>query len=307
VSNTTFTKARIAVMINFDHCMHTYVAVLLRNVLSSSGSGSFIISMVNVPFDSQKIKDKAADVVRQKYDCVVTIGDIISFAAKQVFDEHGGFPQLFLGVQEPLELSGGYSSGIALPQKNVLAPLQKCMRFAPFRRKILLPYVRMQETSFIDRQVRECKVYAGKNAEISLHVAEIESPQLLIPFLNDHKNRFDSVLILEGCASESEVKALAEWCWRHEVVLCAPQAPAIGLGAASAYGNSLDMLIAPTVAMIELFCLEGLGFGQQPLVTKEEERRFIINKDMLRRIGLQKHEVDHFCNHDDVEVVCEQV
>jgi ABC-type uncharacterized transport system substrate-binding protein len=305
-------EVRIAVMLSFNGIFHTSIAIELKNLIKQHSSSQISAAMINVGWNAETISRMTHDVMSQKYDLIVTIGAQCSKYVKKTLDEYGGHPMIFIGAADPVELGlvasleepGGFCSGVNRMAASHDAVISRLAPTLLFRKRLLLLYSDIAPNALaLQKQVATIKKYVYAQKGSSITSVTIGSPSDALDVLEEHKGRFDTVLLLEGCPSEQSIDVISQWCWEEEVLLCASGYSALQHGAACTYGGNTMPYAEEAFSMIQQFCFSGIAPGTVPVQCIPDNRIFRVNTTVLQSIGLRAQEIAMVCDQDGIEVL----
>jgi ABC-type uncharacterized transport system substrate-binding protein len=301
-------RLRVAIVLCFNGVFHKSVSRPLLDIISVQSAGDMSAILVHVSPNQESAHRAAKKLLTDEFDVIVAVGNRCATYIKEVIDYAGGHPFLFLGASNPvalglvdsLENPGGYCSGVNRVPVKPLAAIEKLIALAPFRKCLLLPYTPWAAAGALEKQVEAIQLFVASRSSMKVIAVPINESEDAVKAFHDHEGQFDMALILEGCAAERATVELARWCWKKDVVLCAPGIQALDEGAACAFGGDFTPYAEEAFAMIQRFWMQKIPFGQQPVQMIPDNRRFGVNIDVLRRVGLQEHEIEALCDQPDI-------
>ncbi|MDQ5940576.1 MAG: putative tryptophan/tyrosine transport system substrate-binding protein [Candidatus Dependentiae bacterium] len=213
-------KCRVAILILHGRPYHLAMRKLLFTQFDAGVPDLYQPSFIPLMQDKEGIKHRVRElIIKDTYDVIMTVGEACSFAAKEVVEEIGGHPMIFLGVRDPvgrglitcLDKPGFTITGITRAEPSAETIATHISKFAPEIQNVLIPYTEAIN-GLPPTKIAEIKQL------LSLHHINV----LTTPIRTDEKsaweklesylNKVQMVFFLEGCYSNLFQDRMADLC-----------------------------------------------------------------------------------------------
>jgi len=303
---------RVAVLTIQGRPYHVTLRKMLHHHFQAGIPECFYPSFYTLFSDKESIKAAIRSLIHSgKCDSIIAVGESISLHAKEVVNEMGGFPMLFIGVRDPVKLGlvsslsypGGSVTGAIKENEHPLSLAQHLMKLHPVVRKVFIPYMRQSRS--LHERVAVIKEYAGSNGLCVVDVPIEEDAAATMKTIEKYSSLVDGILLPEGCYSNILQDAVARLCWEKSIVFFGSGPTAIRSGAACAFGCDINQLAEAAYQQLCSFALNGVPYGMMPVAVLPNDRKFMVNIDMFRRIGFPLEALEQLCREPETEVVRE--
>lgn len=287
-------KCHVTILMLRDWPFHTKMVALLIDHINTGVQGVYEPFIVRVDHNEAVIQDFVRQAIfKHKADIIITIGALCSKAAKVVVDTiYSGKPVIFMGVREPLQLKLVKSlekpeaslTGVVREAPSALTVAHYFSYFAPFVSTVLIPY--LESDAYLYNQAVHIKQYLSANGiavQLASVPADLDQLQVII---HSYAALVQGVILLEGCYTNAVQEQLAYWCWENKIILCGSGPHAMQNGVACALSGDFGPIVAAVYDQLRLFWEYQKPIKDIPVRVLRNNEQFLINVDMLLRVGV---------------------
>jgi len=306
--NAPLKQCRVAILMIDKRPFHEVMANFLFDEINVGDTSLYTASICSMMPNKDSIRYVVSSLLEQnKADVFITIGETCSVVTKQVLDEQGGHPMIFVGVRDPVGLKlinsldrpGFCLSGIIREPAPILTVAEYFAPLYPAVRNVLIPY--SQDDAYLLNQAREMKRYFSTVGINALIVAVDSDPRSVMEVISDNISRVQGLIVLEACHSSGLQEEIAFLCWEKCVVFCGSGSYAIDAGAACALGGSLRWIAEEAYKMLRQHWEEHQSLGFVPVRILPDNQEFCVNVDMMRRLDAPIDAIERICNQPKVK------
>lgn len=308
---TEVTKHRVAVLTLHGRPYHATMRRLLHYNFQAGMPDVYQPSFLTMILDKAAIKAKVRQLIQiDRFDSIMAVGEVCALYAKEVIDEVGGHPMIFIGVRDPvgqglvqsLDRPGFTVTGVVREDAHDITLVSHIAKLYPSVRNVLVPYLpaagRLEEKAFMFKRYLST---FGKNVFL---VPITEQRESVLGTVAQYCNgKAECVVFLEGCYSNAFQAEVAELCWEKFVVFVGSGMSAIDVGASCSFASDLSHLASSAYGKLRDFAESGMPLGTMAVSVLPDDREFIANTDALRRIDFPKEELGKLCSHKDTKVM----
>ncbi len=301
-------QCRVAILMIDQRPFHEVMANYLLDEINVGNNELYRASICSMNSSKESIRHVVhALLAKNKADVFITIGDTCSLVTKEVLDERGGHPTIFVGVRNPvgaglvnsLERPGFCLSGVIREPAPTLAVAEYFAPLYPAVQSVLIPYTFDDEFLFV--QAREIQRYL---ASIGMHVFIVpikRDAASVFSTINEYASRIQGLMILEGCFSSGYQEELAYVCWEKCIVLCGNGSYALEAGVACGMSGGMRLMAEEVIKMLRAYWQDQISLGTMPVVSLPDNQEFFGNVDVLRRINIPTEVIERLCSQPNVK------
>lgn len=304
-------ECRVGIILDLDVPEQKTVALALRAASSLQAD----MEIEFIPLDTQctesAVRTQVLYALDRGYEVLVASGGAFAELVAKVLREMGGHPYLFLSVRDPvkrgivqsLENPGNHTTGVIREPLANTVVIQKLLPLVKKRKGLLIPYSPAAEAGHMAQQIIDIKRYLAEHTTVNVLAVEISNADDAMIAFEKHLGRYDTALILEGLPVTRAAHELSKFCWDNDIVLCGYGLRFLEAGAACTMGGEGAPYADAAFSMIKRFWFDQENLGTMPVVTIRCNQRFIVNVDMLRRVGMTTDDILEFTDQVGVEVI----
>jgi len=303
-------QCRVAILMIEKRPYHVAMAnYLYERINPASTEQAYRVVIFRVEEDKQSIHETASSIfANNKCDVLISIGEKCSVITKEILDQNGGHPTVFVGVRDPLgaglvnslERPGFCLSGVVRESPPILAVAENFALLHPSVQRVLLPY--FAGDAFLSKQAALTKNYL-ESCGMQVFAEPIEEdPKKLLDLINSYKERIQGLIFLEGCYSNVLQEEVAFLCWKYCIAFCAGGVFGIDFGAACSYVGDLGFAASEAFKLIEKHWEEQIPLGTMPVACLPNVNYFAINIDIMRSINIPTEVINKFKEKSAVKV-----
>jgi putative ABC transport system substrate-binding protein len=259
----------------------------------------------------EEVKNRMRQLFLDKCDVFMPIGEFCTLALKEVLDELGGHPTIFIGVFDPignrLAQSLGKPEGCMTGVHRELLSATKITKglsyLYPLINNVLIPYTPTGAAGLLARQVIDLKKELSAVGMQVFTVPIDRSQESLFNGLNKYCGRIDSVLLLEGCVSNKFQTHVAYYCWKNELLLCGSGTYAIDQGAACAFSGEIKECVIAAYQALRSYHEKNTPISTIPINVIKDNQEFCVNIDILRKINFSPQKIEELKNNPHIKVI----
>ena len=303
-------QCRVAILMIEKRPFHVAMANHLYDRINpSSTEEAYRVLFFRTEENRKSIYDTAVSILaNNKCDVLISIGDNCSVITKEVLDQIGGHPTVFVGVRDPLALGlvdslerpGFCLSGVVRESPPLLAVAENFSLLYPAVQNVLLPY--FAGDSFLVRQVAATKEYLESRGMKVFDEPIEENSDKLLNLVESYQSRIQGLIFLEGCYSNVLQDEMAFFCWKYCIAFCAGGNAGIDAGASCSYVGYLGHAASEAFRLVVQHWEEQVPLGLLPVISLASINRFAINVDIMRSINIPTEVINRFKDQPEVEV-----
>ncbi len=310
---TTVTENRVGILMINEQPVHSELAQqLLDLILDGEAAGIYEAQVFHAPNTKREdIMAKVQAIAEKKeVDTLFVIGEASSVPAVEEAKKHG-LHVIFLAVRDPikqgliesLEKPGGFASGVLIEDAPIekLAALLKYLQ--PTVKSLLIPYHTPSKTTELKNRALKLAEILGEEGMTVYTVPIIRCKEAVLTTIKEHLPHIDAFLIMDGCYSAILQREIAYLFWDVCKLAIGCNIASISSGMAISYNGSISPLAVEGFKILRKFREEGIPLGEIPVTIVPDNREFIVNIDMLRRIGFPDEALEKLCSAPNIKVV----
>jgi ABC-type uncharacterized transport system substrate-binding protein len=287
-------KCRITILMLRDVPLHTTIVALLIDRINSGVQGIYEPFIVRVDHNPAIIKDFIHQAIfKQKTDIIITVGELCATTARMVINDMViGKPVLFLDVRDPLGLElvssverpGESFTGVVREDLPALVIAHYYSFFIPFLDTVLIPYT--ENDIYLLAKANDIKKCLNAR-NIKTHLIALPANSNGIESaLQGYTDKVQGLILFDSCFIHALQEQFAYWCWKNEIIFFGTGPDVIAAGAACAVRNDYESLINAAYEQLRLFWEYKTPVSEIPVKVLNAEEEFLINIDILLRIGM---------------------
>jgi glycosyltransferase involved in cell wall biosynthesis len=203
-----------------------------------------------------------------------------------------GKPVLFLDVRDPLGLElvssverpGESFTGVVREDLPALVIAHYYSFFIPFLDTVLIPYT--ENDIYLLAKANDIKKCLNAR-NIKTHLIALPANSNGIESaLQGYTDKVQGLILFDSCFIHALQEQFAYWCWKNEIIFFGTGPDVIAAGAACAVRNDYESLINAAYEQLRLFWEYKTPVSEIPVKVLNAEEEFLINIDILLRIGM---------------------
>jgi len=302
-------KFRIGVLALIGQPYHHVMSNLISFQINNGMQGIYECIIYRVTPHRESIRQRVREMALEDgCDVVVPIGELCFRSSMQVSSEIGGIPIIFIGVRNPtgpngiasLEAPGRMVTGIL---RAVASPEKLARHIAelyPDITSLMIPYLSEPHLTFEANEIKRILSQIG----MQVFVAPIEESEIsLRETIKTHENKVQAIYLLEGCFSNCLQDEIAYHCWEKCLISIGSWFTAIEAGFSCAFAGDLSKMVLELCTRVRRHCEEGAPLESMPIAVLPDDREFIVNIDMFRRVDFNTTSLKRICLNKNVKAV----
>lgn len=242
-------------------------------------------------------------IARKEVDVVYSIGLTCTAYASEVTKQHNNFPLLFSGVLDPvgeeiinsLENPGENITGATFEPSSTEDLVNGISALYPDVTSIFIPYLSEYKSNILEIQAKELQQkLSAIGMEVFIEPIGRNYDQLM-ELVEKYRKKVSCFLLLDGCFSSVAQKPIAYIAWEECITQIGCSSSSMACGAAITYSGDLNPLSSAVYQQLETARKEQMPLGKIPIKMVPNNREFIINVDMMRRIGYSVESLERIC------------
>ncbi|MDQ5941171.1 MAG: putative tryptophan/tyrosine transport system substrate-binding protein [Candidatus Dependentiae bacterium] len=287
---------RVGILFCEENESHNGVAldIFERLKVPSLHGGLYSPALISSRFDERDFRLNMLNIMNNKYDLLVSIGDYFTTLTIGIYKELGVVvPTVFAAVTDPvalgfvksLEHPEGYTSGIIFEPEPALAYARNIALLYSPGASILVPYGPDSALGLLEKRARELSGALQLVGLVPI-LAPINSLEEALFVLKENVHAIDGVAFVESGCATIIISAIVKASWlEKKPVIAANSVDGLFLGAAASYGRSHRDIAESVVGMIYNTLDCRVPLANQPVIVLPSNRFFIVNEAVLQQMG----------------------
>jgi len=303
---------RIGILMVQNQPYHVKATSLLLDEIHISKPGMYVPRIHRLTdFDEDSVKTKVAYLIHSgSLDVLFTIGEMCTTYAKEIADQMGGFPIIFVGVRDPLgsglvdslENPGSEITGVIRTDAPVERWAESISLFLPQVRTICMPYLATAKSNSLIKLALAMQHRLQERGMEVLAVPITRDPIALLKLLDEYSFKVQGFLLLDGCYANIVQNNVALLCWQKLLVFFGSNVASIDAGASCSLSGDINQLVTLAHKKVQDFWERNVPLSAMPITALEDNREFYVNIDMLKRIGFPDEALEKLLTNQNIRL-----
>ncbi|MDQ5940579.1 MAG: transporter substrate binding protein [Candidatus Dependentiae bacterium] len=247
-------------------------------------------------------------------DLIAPIGELCFFNTMEVAAEANGLPIAFVGVRNPVGPKGVNSlenpvftvTGVFRENAPPSKIAKHIAKLYPDVKSIVIPY--FPTAQLLQDEAIEIKRLLSE-VGMTIYLEPIETTEAgmteanVTDVIKAYQNKVQAVCLLESCATNFFQEELGYFCWEKCLLSIGSTSIAIDAGFSCSFAGDLSQMAAELCRRIRLYCEDGVPLESMPIAALPDDREFVVNIDMFRRVDFPATSLKRICLSEGSRVV----
>ncbi len=303
-------KFRIGVLALVGQPYHHVMSNMISFQMNNGVPNLYECVIYRVTPHKDSIKQRVREMAfEDDCDLIAPIGELCFFNAMEVAAEANGLPIAFVGVRNPvgpkgvksLEKPGFTVTGVFRENAPPSKIAKHIAKLYPDVECIVIPY--LPTAQLLQDEALEIKRLLSE-VGMTIYLEPIEQTEAsVMDVIKAYQNKVQAICFLEGCFSNFFQEELGYLCWEKCLISIGNLTTAIDAGFCCSFAGDLSQMAAELCRRIRLYCEDGVPLESMPIAALPDDREFVVNIDMFRRLDFPATSLKRICLSNGTKTV----